>query len=160
MTLFTISISRLCCRCYGDYIEFCTCPIRNCSMSWYEANYVVENTWSFKPITFEESVMFMIRMDSGSTTNSLYIQWAIKDWTNFMLVRPETRAEATRYGPLLRVSRPRVHCGQLEAARTLKSDWSTKYPQPQDFAQNPEWNPLDLFKGRCPGLLSVRCMLT
>ena len=30
-------------------------------------NQLVENTWSFKPITFEESVIFMIKKCNGQT---------------------------------------------------------------------------------------------
>ena len=50
----------------------------------------------------------MVRKNSGSTTNSLYFQWATKDWTHFTLVREETRAEDTRCGFPVLVSRTRA----------------------------------------------------
>ena len=56
-------------------------------------------------------------------------------------------------------SRPQVYCVQLEAARTSRPDLPATCPQSQDFAQNPEWTPLDLSKVTCPGLLLIRCVL-
>ena len=76
-------------------------------------------------------------MDIGSSTNSLYFQWAIKDWANFTIVHAETRAEDTRCGPSFRVSRTVEYGVQLETARTQKPDLSAKCPQSQDFIQNP-----------------------
>ena len=80
----------------------------------------------------------MVRMDSESTTNSLYFQWAIKDWTNFTLVHAETRAQDTRCGPPpFRVSRTVVYCVQLEIARTLRPDLSAKCRSPKILFETP-----------------------
>lgn len=96
----------------------------------------LENTWSFKPITFEKSIIFMIRMDLGSSTKSFYFQWAIKDWTNFTIAHAKTRTKDTRCWPSIRVFRTVGYGVQLETARSLKPDLSAKCPQSQDFIQN------------------------
>ena len=47
-------------------------------------------------------------------SQTLYFQWAIKNWANFTLVRAKTRVGNMRCGPPLGISTARVCCAQPE----------------------------------------------
>ena len=49
---------RFRCRCHGDCIEVCDWFIK--LSNYMIGSQLVENAWSFKPIIFERSVIFMI----------------------------------------------------------------------------------------------------
>ena len=81
-------------------------------------------------------------------TSLFQFHWAINDWTNFKLVRAETRAENMRYGPPLRTFAIRMNWAQLETTRTLRPGLSAKCPPwPKILFKTP----LELFKEKRPG---------